>query len=85
MTTNAKPVLTEDMVETVTGYADGSFRVMSELGIDKITLDGLLLDFNVEQCPNCRWYCDSFHLLADGEDEPDGFCDNCRAYDKKAS
>lgn len=78
-------MLTDQQVDTVTSYGDGAFRVMAETGLDKQALDAKLLNFNVEQCPHCHWYTDSFHLLADGDDEPDGFCDNCRAYDKPSN
>lgn len=72
-------MLTDDHVDTVTSYADGAERVMRELGIDRASLSCLLLDFNVERCPTCGWYCEAGELL--GEDsEPDGFCENCRRY-----
>lgn len=77
--------ITEDHVDTVTGYADGFHRVYKELGVDSEVLRDKLLDFSVEQCPNCRWFTDSFNLLDEGEDTPDGYCDNCRAYDKRKS
>lgn len=80
----AEKVLTDEQVETVTGYADGANRVMCELGIDRVELDEALLDFNVEKCQNCGWYTDSFNLIDDGDD-PDGFCDNCRKYDNPSN
>ncbi|MBP8275566.1 MAG: hypothetical protein KAX55_01560 [Propionivibrio sp.] len=76
--------LTDEQIDVVTSFADGADRVMLELGIDRATLDEALLNDNIERCrnPRCGWYTDSFNLLDDGEDEPDGFCDNCRKYDK---
>lgn len=76
--------LTDEQIETVTGFADGADRIMQALGIGRPELNDALLDVNVERCPNprCGWYTDSFLLLADDENEPDGFCDNCRKYDK---
>ncbi len=71
--------LSDKQLDMVTSYADGAYRVMAELKVDKPTLDEMLLDHNVEQCPNCHWYTDSCHLVVDS-DEPDGFCDNCRRY-----
>lgn len=76
--------LTDQQIDTVTSYADGAERVMQELGCTRETLEEALLDANVERCPNCGWYTDSFHLIDDGEAEPDGYCDNCRKYDKKS-
>ncbi len=70
-------LVTANHVDTVTGYVDGAQRVMHEIGIDQEELDEALLDFNVEKCPNCGWYTDSFNLIDEGDD-PDGFCDNCR-------
>lgn len=78
--------LTDEQIDTVTGYADGADRVMQELGIDRKTLDEALLDVNIEQCKNirCGWYDDSGVMIND-EGEPDGFCDNCRKYDAPSS
>lgn len=74
--------LTDEQIETVTGYADGAYRVMAELGIDREELDAALLDVNVERCENinCGWYDDASSMLND-DGEPDGFCENCRKYD----
>ncbi|GAB3357901.1 MULTISPECIES: hypothetical protein [Giesbergeria] len=79
--------LTDDQIDTITSYADGADRVMRELGIDRSVLNESLLNHNVERCgnPRCAWYTDSFSLLDVGEDEPDGFCDNCRRYDKPSN
>ena len=75
-------MLTEEQIDTVTSYPDGLIRLMRETGLDQETLDEELLNASVEMCPNCKWYTDSFQLLADDEDVPDGFCDNCRSSDK---
>lgn len=73
----------DEILDTVTSYATGFYRVMARTGMDAETLNELLLDHNIEKCPNCGHYTDSFHLLGDDTgDEPDGFCNNCRAYDK---
>lgn len=72
-------MLTEKHIDTVASYADGAERVMGELSIDREALNEILLDFNVERCPNCGWYDEAGALT--GEDgEPDGYCDNCRRY-----
>lgn len=73
--------LTDEQVEKIVGYADGAYRVMAELEIDQDSLDELLLQENIERCPNidCGWYDEASSMLND-ESEPDGFCDNCRKY-----
>jgi hypothetical protein len=30
------------------------------------------------QCPHCAWWVESFELIPEDEDEPDGHCENCR-------
>lgn len=32
---------------------------------------------NLERCPHCDWWCETFELVNDDE-EVDGHCDNCR-------
>lgn len=69
------------IVDTVTGYGDGFQRVQSSTGMSPSVLIELLLDHNVEQCKNCKWFAES-HELVDEHSHPDGYCDNCRRYDK---
>lgn len=76
-------IITEVHVDTVTSYANGFYRVKSETGLSDEVLRDKLLDHSVEQCPNCKWFTESFNLLPDGHDTADGYCDNCRSYDKK--
>lgn len=75
--------ISDDHVDTVTGYSDGFYRVKAETGLSHESLVDQLLDHSVEQCPNCKWFTDSFNLLPEGGDSPDGYCDNCRSYDKR--
>lgn len=71
------PKMEEDLAEMVTGYADGFERALVATGMSREDLKDRLLDDNVEQCPCCRWWVDSFQLLND-DDAIDGHCDNCR-------
>lgn len=68
---------TEEIIDTVTSYANGFERVLTESGMTSEALDELLLAHNVEQCPCCDWYTDS-HLLLNEDGEIDDHCDNCR-------
>lgn len=68
----------DDICDTVTGYVLGFEKVIQETGMDVSELEELLLNHNIEKCPTCEWYVDSFELLPDGESDPDGFCFNCR-------
>lgn len=78
--------LSDDQIDIVLGYVDGAYRVMGQLGISKAELDDALLDVGVEQCKNvrCGHYAESGEML-DEDGEPDGFCCNCRRYDKPKS
>lgn len=67
----------EQIAEEVTGYVDGYERVLRDTDMTSDQLDEILLDLNIEQCPDCGWYVDSFELLND-DDIIDGHCDNCR-------
>lgn len=71
----------DEILDVVTGYVNGYERVLCETGMDSVELDELLLNHNIEKCPNCEWYTDSFNLV-DEASEPDGYCDNCRRHDK---
>ncbi|MBA9859197.1 hypothetical protein [Ralstonia insidiosa] len=72
-----------DLIDTVTGFGNGFGRVIEATGMTQEALNGMLLDHNVEKCPNCHWYTDSHHLL-DDDGGVDGYCDNCRQYDRPA-
>lgn len=75
-----KTNITSEMIDTVTSYADGIFRVMRETGKTKAELKELFLDKNIEECPHCQVWCESSELISDESDEPDGYCNNCRRY-----
>lgn len=79
MSTNLTSDQIEDIVDRVTGYVNGYDRVLQDeaLDLDAGELDELLLDNNVEKCPQCEFYVDS-HELLDSDGEIDGHCDNCR-------
>jgi hypothetical protein len=72
---------TDEILDAVTGYADGYAQVLSKTQMDAEALDELLLNNNIEKCSNCGLFTDSCFLIDDG-DEPDGYCDNCRSTDK---
>lgn len=74
---------TEDIVELVTGYADGFFRALEKTKMKTEDLRELLLDNNVEECPSCGWWVDSGELLYPETDEVDGHCENCRPVRKE--
>ena len=78
-----QPINWDEIADLATSYADGFQRVRTATGLPDDVIVDMLLNMNIEKCPNCGWFTDSFELLADGEDDPDGFCDNCRGYDKK--
>jgi hypothetical protein len=67
----------ESLFEVVVGYADGFERAIAAFGLPPAELKEALLDANIEQCPSCKWWVDSFELLTD-DDVIDGHCDNCR-------
>ncbi len=69
----------ERAAEIATGYVMGLSMCQQEFGVDQDEIDDVLLDMQVERCPGCHWYVDSFDLIPkDGDDEPDGKCSNCR-------
>ena len=70
-----------ELLDTVTGFGNGVERVIEANGMTQKELTALLLDHNVEKCPCCHWYTDS-HQLLDDNGVVDGYCDNCRQYDK---
>ena len=75
-----KPIMHTADEDLVTSYADGYERALmiaEEEGIED--LDEFLLDHNVEKCPGCEWYVESGELIPPDEDDPDGFCENCRS------
>ena len=70
-----------ELLDTVTGFGNGFERVIEANGMTQKELTALLLDHNVENFPCCHWYTDS-HQLLDDNGVVDGYCDNCRQYDK---
>lgn len=81
MSTSLNSNQIENIIDRVTGYIDGFDRVLRDetLDLDAGELDELLLDNNVEKCPECELYVDS-HELLDENGEIDGHCDNCRSF-----
>lgn len=69
---------TEDIVELVTGFADGFFRASKKTKMSEGDLTELLLDNNIEKCPSCGWYVEAWELVIPETDEVDGHCENCR-------
>ncbi len=67
----------EDLIETVTSYANGFERVLAASQMSREELKDRLLDDNIEQCPGCKWWVDSSELF-DEDDQIDGHCENCR-------
>lgn len=83
MTKKMKPVaelmtLSDSDVDDLTSYADGFSKVMRRLNITFQQLTEAALNHGVEQCPGCRWWCESGELIPYDSDDPDGFCGNCR-------
>ena len=72
----------EEMVDLALGYGDGVNRIMRETGKTLDEIRDILLTENVEECPNCHLWAESSEMTDDNS-EPDGYCDNCRRYDKK--
>lgn len=69
----------EEICDILTTHGDGMSMLIMTTGLDKKRIEEIALDEgNVEQCPTCKWYCPAYELLPDGEDEPDGYCENCR-------
>lgn len=77
----ATPMTEEEICDTATSYANGYAQVQARTGMSAEALDELLLNNNIEACPNCGWHTDCYHLVDDNS-EPDGYCDNCRNHDK---
>ena len=73
-----RPTISEDDADTLTSYADGDARVMSSRHLTLAQLREAALDHNVEQCPNCLCWVDSYERIPDGADGPDRYCLNCR-------
>lgn len=79
MRNSLTPEQIESVVDRATGYVDGFERVLRDesIGLEVDELEELLLDNNVEKCPECAFFVVSHELLND-EGEIDGHCDNCR-------
>jgi hypothetical protein len=66
--------------EIAVSYADGLQRVSTILVkfMDDNDVEEWLLSEGVEKCPCCEWLVESYQLIPDGDDDPDGHCENCR-------
>lgn len=67
------------IAELATSYVLGARAVQAEFDLDIEQIEDILLDANIEKCPECGWYDDSFSLFGPEQDEPDGCCSNCRS------
>jgi hypothetical protein len=74
------PRLTEEqvseIVDTVTGYANGYTSAMAQFDIEAEDLDELLANANIEKCDGCDWYFESGELIDDNEEVVG--CKDCR-------
>lgn len=70
--------LTAKDIDSLTGYADGEVRIRRKHRINHAEILNLALDFQVEQCSHCGWWSESYEMIPDGADAPDGRCENCR-------
>lgn len=68
----------DELLDTVTSYADGFEKVLRVEGMTPESLEELLLDNGIEKCATCGWFTHS-GFLVDDDNEADGFCDNCRS------
>ncbi len=77
-----RPELTDEqknrLADMATGFALGFEKAQQEFGLDAEVLEDVLLDMNIEKCPDCGWFVDSHELIGPDGDEPDGHCRNCR-------
>lgn len=68
------------IADLASGFALGFEQAQREFELTDEELRELLLDMNIEQCPDCRWWVESHELIAPDADgvTPDGHCNNCR-------
>ena len=66
------------IAELATSYVLGVSMVQTEFDLDIDQIEDILLDANIEKCPDCGWYDESHNLFGPDQDEPDGHCSNCR-------
>lgn len=65
-----------DLVDTVTGYADGFERARQRYKLEVEELEELLLDENIQQCEGCNWYVEAGELV--DEQGVVNLCESCR-------
>lgn len=67
-----------DLADLVCGTTDGFQKALDRHNLTDEDLTELLLTCDVEQCPGCGWWVESWELIPLDENEPDGHCENCR-------
>lgn len=61
-----------------TSYSVFAALTTFELACKIEDIEEMMLRRHYKQCPNCSWWVESFELTPEDDDEPDGFCGNCR-------
>ena len=70
----------EEVFEYLRDTCFGAYAAieMFELPCSAEDVEEMMGNHNYEQCPHCGWWVEAFEMLPEDEDEPDGFCGNCR-------
>lgn len=69
----------DEIIDNCLSFGMGDSRMRQEHNLAHEELTDLLLDHNVERCPNCRNWMDSHSLIHPDSGDVDGLCTNCRS------
>lgn len=68
----------DKIVNTISGYANGEEKAVEKFEIEFDDIPDIMLNAGYDKCPCCEWWVELWELIPIDEDEPDGYCENCR-------
>lgn len=72
---------TEDQInhaQSYEGTVKSAASIAEEMELSDDEVEELMLDADLERCPECEWWCRCGDLLDDNDDA--GACSSCRQY-----
>jgi hypothetical protein len=72
--------LQSDIFEYLSESHNSASDAIEKFGLECRPEDikSLMSASSYKRCPNCGWWVEAFELTPEDEEEPDGYCGNCR-------
>jgi hypothetical protein len=64
-----------EIVDRIAHVGDGELGARREYGFTFEEVEDMMLDYNYERCPKCRWFVETHELLDENSEQK--ACDQC--------